>query len=895
MTISDLDLQIGQLALARGIIDLSTLLECVTIATSRSALFEEIVVETGHIDRATLVDLKQSLREMTPDQIADAVDEGETIAMQTLVERSQRESHPLVDELLEPIEQATTLDSPPLNPPLTESNRTEADAESESENAPFAEARYEFLEELGRGGMGQILRAEDQLLEREIALKTILPDTTVDQPHQRLLAEARLTGQLEHPSIVPVYELGRLSNGEPYYTMRVITERSLETILEELRHDSPDAPSLLHMAQIIRQICLAIQYAHERGIIHRDLKPENILIGEYGEVFVIDWGIAKILTHLSDAPSPTTDAENKIGALVGTPQYMAPEQAHGENDAVDERTDVYALGALLYEIMTLTPVFSSPTVLGLLMAIVQEQPEPPSQRAPDRDIPRPLEEICLRALSKDPDDRFPSAVALADELDLFIEGVKDQERKKSDALELIEQARKARQNYDRARRELTNAIERRDELRASIPAWADESERVVVWESEDRVEDLEVAVERHFGKTVRLLSQSLGHMSLPEAHDALASMYWERFVKAENRDDLAVATYFENLVRQHDTGAFTDRLRGLGHLNIRVQPAETELALYRVTENHRRLVAHETVTRETHCLNLNRLPHGRYRLAATAPGFAPIQMPLFLQRQGHQNWELSLWPRQLVPDDFVVIPGGPFQTGSPDEGGHSQRTIDLSSYAIQRTPVTCAEYVEFLNALARTDLAMARRHAPRIAEDAPSYFPIVDGRFTVPKEDSDGDAWHPNWPICMVNYDDATAYIRWRSRRDGLSYRLPTSMEWEKAARGVDGRLYPWGNHFDPSFCNMKYSTRGKPVPVPVGSFEVDRSPYGVVDMAGNIADWTSTEHGETPGTYTLRGGFLSATSLLCRLDWYMDSPATHRHPQYGFRLLLELSDPPET
>lgn len=886
MSISALDLQIGQLALARGLIDLSTLLWCVTDATDDARPLEELLVQRELLDEETARELTKSIAEMSPSELESVVDAGETVAMETLVERRRRDCDDAVGELLEPIESADTLDTPPPSPLTDDANSKPS---VNTDEGTRAEARYEFLDELGRGGMGQILRAQDQVLERQIALKTILPDTAVEKPRERLLAEARLTGQLEHPSIVPVYELGRLSNGEPYYTMRVVTEQSLETILDQRRDDAPEAPSLLNLVQIIRQVCLAIQYAHERGVIHRDLKPENILVGEYGEVFVIDWGIAKVLSDLSDAAGPTTDIGFQVGALIGTPQYMAPEQAHGENEAVDERTDVYALGALLYEIMTLTPVFSNPTVLGLLMTIVQEEPEPPSKRVPDRSVPGPLEEICMRALSKDPADRYPSAQALADELDLFIEGIKERDRQHAAARELIDQARKARQNYNQVRRELAEAMEERDALRDATPAWAEQDQRLKVWQSEDRVEELEIAVERRFGETVRLLGQSLGHMSLDEAHDALATLYWERFIDAEKRNDRAMATYFENLVRQHDTGAFTERLRGLAELTIRAIPETAELTLRRVTEQHRRLITSETVANTTAELQVQRLPHGRYQLSVHAPDHAPVEMPLRLERQATRDITLSLLPGHQVPDDFAVIPAGPFLTGSPDEKAGARKQVTLPTYGIQKTPVTCGEYVEFLNDLAATNMEEAKEHAPRTQADASSYFPIVDGKFIVPTRDSDGDAWDPDWPVCMINFHSANAYAEWRSDRDGLSYRLPTSMEWEKAARGVDGRLYPWGNHFDPSFCRMKETAPGKPLPAPVGSYSDDVSPYGVYDMAGNVSEWTSTPQQNATDNYLLRGGSFNSFSLVCRLDWHLNSPATYRHTHYGFRMVLAL------
>ena len=561
MTISERDFDIGQLALARGMLDLAVLLKCATRAAEQGESLEAVLVESGSLRREDVVDLKESIVEMSPAEIQDAIDAGETLTMRTIVEQKRGEAEKAMEELPQSIAVGETLDA---SPPSLVQGQGGDDAIDIC--GLEGSQRYEFLGELGRGGMGKILRAEDRQLQRQIAIKTVLPNTELTRPQERLVAEARLTGQLEHPSIIPVYELGQLEDGEPYYTMRVVTERSLETILESMRQGDPEAPSLLHLVQIIRQVCLAIQYAHERGIIHRDLKPENILVGHYGEVFVIDWGIAKVLEDIGDAPSPTLDAEDEPGELVGTPQYMAPEQAQGEHDRIGACTDVYALGALLYEVMTLEPVFTSPTLLGLIMAISGKDPTPPSERAPGRNIPGPLEEICLRALAKESEDRYPSAQAVAEELELFMEGVKEHEKKLADARRLIEEAKEAKKKYDDAKRRLSQLNARRDELRASIPSWADEGERAAIWDAEDQVEELEIEVERQFGRTVQLIGQSLGHVSLTEAHDKLAALYWDRFLEAEKRGDRPTATYFENLVRQHDTGAFSDLLRGYASL-----------------------------------------------------------------------------------------------------------------------------------------------------------------------------------------------------------------------------------------------------------------------------------------------------------------------------------------
>lgn len=879
MNISDRDLKLGQLVLVRGLIDLSGLLSCVHLAGRGNFEFFEALVTSGGIDREVLEQLQKELESMPGDTLAATVSLGESIVAETLHQRTLREFAPHK-------ESASKYEKTWMLP-----DSETGDTKREESLGGSAEDRYEFLDELGRGGMGQVLRAHDRLLERAIALKTLLPDHSENVDAARLISEARLTGRLEHPSIVPLYDVGTLSNGVPFYTMRVLNERSLQTVIEQMRRGDGAAPSLIQLIQALRQVCLAIQFAHDRGVIHRDLKPENILLGDYGEVFVIDWGIAKTLSRSDKTDPSVSESSASDAGLIGTPLYMAPEQAQGHNDEVDERTDIYALGAMLYEILTLSPVFESPTVLGLLMTIIQEEPEAPSRRAPDREIPRDLEEICLRAIAKEREHRFESAQRFAEELELFLEGAKERERQEGIARELIKEAQTESLRYRQAQWELSRALEQRDRLARTTPAWAVEEERAILWASEEAVEELRVEVERAFGRTTRLLGQSLSHSPLARAHEELAQLYWERFVDAEDRDDRAMAAYFENLVRQHDQGQFVDRLNGLADLVVSCATPQVELTLSRVHERRRRFVADEVIAVSDSPLLMDRLPHGRYQLNASAPGFHSLQMPIFLKRGDRQFVDVSLFSDEIVPPDFVVIPGGSFEEGryvdGPTQIKGSRHHLD--TFAIQREPVTCQQYVDFLNDLARTSLAEASRYAPRSQADGPSYLPLIDGRFHIPTEDLEGDAWNPDWPILIINFHDAQAYARWRSHRDGHVYRLPTAQEWEKAARGIDGRLYPWGNHFDPSFCRMRDSIPGKPTPAPVGSFPADSSPYGVRDLAGNISEWTETRHESAEDIYVLCGGSYNSMELMCRLDWRMHSPSTFRYGHYGFRLAMDL------
>lgn len=879
------DTQLGQLAIARGLLDLSTLLRCVSESASTEAKLSEVLVAGGHLNRDQLDELEQHLQATDRRLLQEEFEQGDTLVL---------------GEIFTPTTSTHSMIEVPDN--LTKTLTAGAPAVVERRTAPLAELaqtpqvlrlereqRYDFLDELGRGGMGQVVLAHDRILKRDIALKTLLSDTSEqNHPRERLLQEAQVTGILEHPSIIPIYDLGALSNDEPYYTMRVVRERSLEQIIQEMAAGDEHAYSLTQLVSILRQVCLAVHYAHDRGVVHRDLKPENILIGAYGEVFVIDWGVAKVLNPELGAGSHS--GADELGALVGTPQYMAPEQAQGQNDDIDERTDVYALGAILYEVLTLRSVFTADHVLSLLFKAVQEAPVPPSDRAPERPIPNELEEICLRALAKDPAERYATAEQMADDLELFLEGVKERERRLQMAKEAIARADQAREAYQAAQDKYAEVLNELSHEKLSMTSWAPHDEKERVWELEQRVEDLQVEAEQMFSDATRLYGQALGHQpNLSAPRKALADLYWERFQQAENTGDRARATYFEGLVRQYNDGWYDQLLEGRAQLTVLTSPEPARVELYEFVEINRRLVERGVADLGESPVRRLEVQHGNYVVELSCDGYETLQVPVKLERMQEETLELQLHARDKVPEDFVVISGGHFLSGELQPHNLEEHTKYLPDFAIAEFPVTCGEYLEFLNALAQQDLDAALNHAPRM-EDGESYFPVDDdARFSLPIEDAEGDTWESEWPICLVSYHDAIAYARWRSQRDARSYRLPSADEWEKAARGVDGRLYPWGNHFDPSFCRMRDSERGRPMPVPVDKYKMDRSPYGVRDMAGNVIEWTTSLAPSGSDRRIVQGASFGSIELMCRLDWHMDGQENSRHPFRGFRLAMSL------
>jgi tetratricopeptide (TPR) repeat protein len=277
---------------------------------------------------------------------------------------------------------------------------------------------YAVEGEHARGGMGRILRARDRRLGRVVALKELRPDAAEGGP--RFVREALVTARLQHPSIVPIYEAGLWPEGAPFYAMKLVEGRSLETLLREC----PSLGARLAFLPHLIAVAEAIAYAHREGVVHRDLKPANVLVGPFGETVVVDWGLAKDLRGPGSeekggrAPSSAGPGSTVVGSVMGTPQYMAPEQARGE--AVDERADVWALGAILYHLLAGSPPWSGKSAAEAIAAVGVEPPPPVEAREPD--APRDLLAIVRKAMAPRPDDRYPSARELATDLRRFQTG-----------------------------------------------------------------------------------------------------------------------------------------------------------------------------------------------------------------------------------------------------------------------------------------------------------------------------------------------------------------------------------------------------------------------------------------------------------------------------------------
>ena len=344
-----------------------------------------------------------------------------------------------------------------------------------------ADSRYQIQGEIARGGMGAIIKGRDTDLGRDLAIKVLL-DSHREKPEvvQRFIEEAQIGGQLQHPGIVPVYELGQFSDQRPFFSMKLVKGTTLAALLAEREDPNVDRPRLLGVFELV---CQTMAYAHSRGVIHRDLKPANVMVGAFGEVQVMDWGLAKVLSEGgvadekralgkrqdvsiiqtirslgSDAPegigSGTVGTETQMGSVLGTPAYMPPEQALGEIDRLDERSDVFGLGAILCEILTGSPPYTGEDGLTVFRLASRGKLDDCFERLEESSADEELKAIVRDCLALEPDDRPRNAAALTDRVQAYLASV--DERLKQAEFDRLEATTRAAE--ERKRRKVIMAL-----------------------------------------------------------------------------------------------------------------------------------------------------------------------------------------------------------------------------------------------------------------------------------------------------------------------------------------------------------------------------------------------------------------------------------------------------
>ena len=451
---------------------------------------------------------------------------------------------------------------------------------------PKGRGNYQVMGEIARGGMGVVLKGHDTDLGRDVALKVLDPELSSNPTVvQRFVEEAQIGGQLQHPGVVPVYELGQMSDERPFFTMKLIKGRTLSALLQRRKSLEDDRRRFL---TIFEQVCQTVAYAHSKGVVHRDLKPANIMVGAFGEVQVVDWGLAKVLNQggVSDelrarqsqltvietvrSGPGSVGSDSVVGSVMGTPAYMAPEQAMGEIEKVDERADVFSLGAILCELLTGEPPYVAGENERTIVLAANARLDPARERIAAALADDDLKDLCLECLAPSRQARPQNAEEVADRVHTYLSTLEERAHKAE--LSAAEARVKAAETGRRQR--LTVALAATIVL--SLVAfgvgysWVERQREERARELEARAEGLVVSVDQAQAQVLELQGLGRFDQAVEVARGGLA------LVESSEVDDPALRERAERTVALAETRALEDVRRQEREARLRALRERTE-------------------------------------------------------------------------------------------------------------------------------------------------------------------------------------------------------------------------------------------------------------------------------------------------------------------------------
>jgi serine/threonine protein kinase len=777
---------------------------------------------------------------------------------------------------------------------------------------------YGELKTVGLGGMGAVFSGQEPGLMREVALKMLRPAYRwMPERISAFIREARTTAQISHPNIIPVHRIGVFEGAGVYFSMKLVRGETLKAVVAKLAAGSRSAKrrySLRRLLEIFISACNGVAFAHHRGVIHCDLKPANLMVGYYGEVLVMDWGMAQCLE---------SNGENKVelggesgrdrpGTLGGTPAFMAPELLTGERSEPDQLTDIYSLGAILYSILTLAPS-PYPTDLApeeLQKLIVSKAPVKPGKAAPPgRQVPRELEEIALKAMSRDRGKRYRNVGKLAEDVHHYLDGypvrayspnivyrgVKLLRRRPLIPLALLAalitligvrlyldlQEHLAAENLSTLaeynyREGLTSDMRLRRDYRELVsPKLADSATG----------EKLRAESARYLAATIDHYNSALELLGrIPDSElrrsPPLLEMYrgiFRRRLAAElmSRDGRMVRETFRSLrarwpKRFEEAVAADGELRrtaerinkGTGTLEIVAAPGWDKVELRHEQSGETRIVDLAAGGARP-----AELPAGNWVARFSGGDGRSIILPLRVNLALASRFELAL-PKHPKPW-YAVVPA--------HEEMDSDGTVHVGGvFQISRTEVSIGEYLEFWRSLPPEKRKKCRAV---LNADAEPVFLWDDAGKINPH-------FSPHQPVTGITGDAAREYCNYLSGKLECRVTLPRLWQWRRAARGVDGRRYPWGDEYKEGIGILAGSWTHGAAPTTV--CRGDLSPYGVLNMSGNVREFALPSTEEFDDLVLVLGGSHLLAPRNAAVNALQFRQWSERGDDIGFRCVIE-------
>ncbi|MBI3725822.1 SUMF1/EgtB/PvdO family nonheme iron enzyme [bacterium] len=547
------------------------------------------------------------------------------------------------------------------------------------------------------------------------------------------------------------------------------------------------------------------------------------------------------------------------GEIVGTPAYMSPEQARGERE-LTTAVDIYALGAILYEVLCYRPPFEGKNALEVIKKVMAGDAAPPSKRGrgepepPPPAVPEELEKLCLQCLDRAAASRPANAGEVSRRIEEYLEGSREHARRRARAAELASEGAELHASYLVACERHRFHIERARALAQELAPWRPIIEKGDVYAAlASAARFLDESAEGFHAAVARSQEALAFDPENENAKATLISLYLARLADAEHREDKVDALLFAGLARRLGAG---DAVQARGKVSLETEPKGARVRLHPLVD------AGEPILDPLSPLELGQTPlerdldAGSYLLVIEREGFRDVRLSLRVRRDEETRIRVPLYTEAEIGEGFIYVPPGPYLSGGEaDTLGETGRVRrDVPGFFVSRDPVISSEYVRFLADLAIADREAAHGRRPRDGMTGPLFDGVEGLRFPRPRDKGgEGYTWDPKAPVVGISWDDANAYLKWRSALDERVYRLPSEVEWEKAARGGDGRAYPWGVRFDAALANLAGSREQGAGLAPVDAFALDRSPYGVRGCAGNVREWVREGDGSRDEHAALR------------------------------------------